>query len=115
MMTQIERPERRTPEQWAALVKEYETSAQSQRGFCAERGIGQSSLRYWRRRLQGDRPDGGGISGTQLVPVRVCADKPSHAGSGLIVVVGNGVRIEINPEFDSATLERVLATLEAMA
>ncbi len=114
-MTQIERLERRTPEQWAALVKEYEASGQSQRGFCAERGIGQSSLRYWRRRLPGDRPDGGRMSGTQLMPVRVCADKPSHPGSGLTLVVGKGVRIEISPEFDAVTLERVLATLEAVA
>jgi hypothetical protein len=43
-MTQIQRLERRAPEEWAALVKEYEASGQSQRGFCAERGIGQSKL-----------------------------------------------------------------------
>lgn len=36
-------------------------------------------------------------------------------GSGLTLVVGKGVRIEISPEFDAVTLERVLATLEAVA
>jgi len=113
-MTQTERPERRTPEQWSALVKEYEASGQSQRGFCSERGIGQSSLRYWRRRLEGDRPGGGRISGARLVPVRVCGDGPSHAGSGLTLVVGSSLRIEVAPGFDVTTLERVLTTLEAV-
>ena len=46
------RPEQRSREQWAALVKEHAASGQSQRAFCAARGIGQSTLRYWRRRLQ---------------------------------------------------------------
>jgi hypothetical protein len=34
------KPERRTPEQWAALVEECEASGQNQRRFCAEHGIG---------------------------------------------------------------------------
>lgn len=114
-MTQVDRAERRTPEQWASLVKEYEASGQSQRRFCAERGIGQSTLRYWRRRLQRDRPRGGRISGARLVPVRVCEDGPSHAGSGLTLRVGKSLRVEVGADFDAATLQRVLATLGAVA
>ena len=40
------RAERRTREEWAALVETYEASGESQRGFCIRHGIGQSSLRY---------------------------------------------------------------------
>ena len=115
-MAQEKRPERRTPEQWAGLVKEYEASDQSQRGFCAERGIGQSSLRYWRRRLQEDTPRGARVPGARLLPVSVYEDGPLHAGSGgLTLVASNGVRIEVAPGFDVTTLERVLATLGAVA
>ncbi len=114
-MTKIQRLERRAPEQWAALVKEYEASGQSQRGFCAERGIGQSSLRYWRRRLQGKLPGSGATCGARLVPVGLYEDRPSHAGSGLTLVAGNGLRIELASGFDATTLQRVLATLDAVA
>lgn len=112
-MTQAQRPERRTPEQWMALVEEYEASGQSQRRFCAERGIGQSTLRYWRRRLQGDGLGRDRIAAARLVPVKVYEDERSQANSGLTLVAGNGLRIEVAPGFDIATLERVLATLEA--
>lgn len=114
-MTQIQRPEHRTPEQWADLVKEWEASGQSQRGFCAERGIGQSTLRYWRRRLQGETPSDARIAEARLVPVRVCAQEPSQGGSGLRLVLGNGLGIEVAPGFDAATLQRVLATLQVAA
>lgn len=114
-MSQIQKPERRAPEQWAVLVKEYEASGQSQRGFCAERGIGQSSLRYWRRRLQENMPGSGTTCGARLVPVSLCEERPAYAGSGLTLVARNGLRIEVLPGFDVTTLERVLATLDAVA
>ena len=114
-MTQIQRAERRTPAQWADLVKEWEASGQSQRGFCAGRGIGQSTFRYWRRRLQGETSSDAEISGARLVPVRVCAQGPSPGDSGLRLVLGNGLRIEVAPGFDAATLQRVVATLAVVA
>jgi hypothetical protein len=47
------------------------------------------------------------------VPVEVL-DEPA-TGSGVVVIAGGGVRIEIMPSFDGATLKRVLATLGAGA
>jgi len=114
-MTQNRRLERRAPEEWAALVKDWEGSGQSQRGFCAARGIGQSTLRYWRRRLQGETAGNTGISGARLVPVSVCSELPSQGGSGLRVVLSSGLGIDVAPGFDAATLQRVLATLEVVA
>jgi transposase-like protein len=109
------RPERRTPEQWGELVQDYEASGQSQRAFCAERGIGQSSLRYWKRRLeQKSGPEGAPIAqGPRLVPVKLVEDASVPADSGLAVVMPGGVRVEIARGFDAPTLACVLATLEA--
>ena len=72
-MGQAENGERRTPQQWARLVEEYEASGQSQRRFCAEHGIGQSSLRYWRRRLEqgAEAQNAQGATGLRLVAVKV--------------------------------------------
>lgn len=116
-MTQVQRPERRSPQHWAAVVKEYTTSGQSQRQFCGERGIGQSSLRYWRRRLgQGPSAESAQTGmGTRLVAVKVFEDTPALAHSGLVVVARGGVRIEVARDFDAGTLARVVASLEAVA
>ena len=54
------------------------------------------------------------IDNSCLVPVRLYADGPSCAGSGLTLVAGNGLRIELASGFDATTLQRVLATLEAV-
>ena len=109
------RAEHRTREQWAALVKEQEASGQSQRAFCAARGIGQSTLRYWRRRLEEDALSGGRGAGARLVPVRVREQAPGEGFSGVRLMAGNGVRIELAPGFDAMTLERMLVTLRAGA
>ena len=109
------RPERRTREQWAALVAEYVASGQSQRAFCTARGIGQSSLRYWKRRLEqeGATQDRPTARGRRLVPIKLVADTPVRTDSGLAVVSHGGIRVQIARDFDAPTRARVLATLEA--
>jgi len=51
----------------------------------------------------------------RLVAVKVIEDTPALADSGLVVVAPRGVRVQIARGFDTATLSRVLATLEATA
>jgi transposase-like protein len=110
------RAERRTPEQWAELVRYYEASGQSQRAFCAERGIGQSTLRYWRQRLEkrsGETP-AAAAQGTRLVPVNLIKEPtPVAADSGVTIRAGYGARIEVKRHFDADVLRGVVAALEA--
>lgn len=98
-------------------MQDYESSGQSQRAFCAEHGIGQSSLRYWKRRLElgAGAEQTPGAANSRLVAVKVLEDAPALSDSGLAVVSRHGVRVEIARGFDAATLARVLATLEAAA
>ena len=116
-MGQAEDGERRTAQQWARLVEGYAASGQSQRRFCAEHGVGQSSLRYWKRRLEqgASSADAQAATGVRLVAVKVLDDAPALADSGLVVVSPQGIRVQIARGFDAATLSRVLATLEAAA
>jgi hypothetical protein len=108
---------RRSHAQWRALVSAFEGSDQSLRLFCAEQGIAISTFRHWLARLgQGATASAAppGLSpGARLVPVEVLDEPPT--GSGVVVIAGGGVRIEITPGFDGATLKRVLATLGAGA
>jgi transposase-like protein len=108
------RPERRTPAQWTELVQDFEASGQSQRAFCAERGIGQSTLRYWRRRLE-QRSGQAPVAvrqGARLVPVELVEEHvPLAAGSGVTILTG-GVRIQVTRHFDAGVLRGVVAALE---
>jgi transposase len=108
---------RRSQAQWRALVSAFEASDQSLRLFCAEQGIAVSTFRHWLARLgqaatvNAAPPVPSPVA--RLVPVEVVDEPP--AGSGVVVVAGGGVRIELTPGFDGATLRRVLATLGAGA
>ena len=43
---------RRTADQWATLVEEFEHSGQNEVQFCSERDLGLSSFRKWRYRIR---------------------------------------------------------------
>ena len=47
---------RRSREEWEGLITRFEDSGQTRERFCAEMGIGQSTLRRWCSRLRGRTP-----------------------------------------------------------
>ena len=47
--------------------------------------------------------------------MKLLSDPPASGGSGLVVVTGSGVRIEVARDFDAPTLARVLASVERVA
>lgn len=47
---------RRSREEWKVLVARYEASGQTRERFCAEMGIGESTLRRWCSRLRERTP-----------------------------------------------------------
>ena len=51
-----QRRNRRSREEWQALVARFEDSGQTREQFCAEMGIGQSTLRRWCSRLREQPP-----------------------------------------------------------
>jgi transposase-like protein len=53
---------RRSREEWEVLVTRYEESGQTPERFCAEMGIGQSTLRRWCSRLRERSPAPGSRS-----------------------------------------------------
>lgn len=85
-------------EHWRGVVAEWRGSGKSQTAFCRERGIPVWKLRYWLRRLA----DGGGYAAAPAFAA-VCAP-----GSGLRVALPGGLRLEVEPGFDEATLLRFL-------
>jgi len=89
------------PKYWSKLIAEQETSGQKVRPFCLERGIGEPSFYYWRKRLRkGD-----------TVRFALLETKPadsSRTATELELVLRTGERLRIGNKVDRATLRVVL-------
>jgi hypothetical protein len=112
--TEFSAPKRRTRAEVQQLVAEFVSSGMRRSEFCQSRGLSFSTLdrhlkkRRWKRRR---KP----ISSAGLVPVELAAKKSpkQHEPScGLAVVLPGGRRIEVHPDFDTSTLERLVGILE---
>jgi hypothetical protein len=80
---------RRSREEWADLVSEFETSGETQEQFCIARGLVVGSLRGWLYRLRKER--GGGKvarSATRMLPVRVRAGALARDSTEALIEVG---------------------------
>jgi hypothetical protein len=108
-------PKRRTRAEIQQLVAEFMSSGMRRSEFCQSRGLSFSTLdrhlkkRRWKRRR---RPVS---SAGRLVPVELAARKSlaEHESScGLAVVLPGERRIEVHPDFDTDTFERLVSVLE---
>ncbi|SRR6266550_1358742 len=108
-------PKRRTRAEVQQLVAEFVSSGMQRSEFCQSRGLSFSTLdrhlkkRRWKRRR---RPVS---SASQLVKVELAAKKsPTQhdATCGLAVVLPGGRRIEVHPDFNTSTFERLMNVLE---
>jgi transposase-like protein len=97
------------------IVREFRASGQTQRAFCRQWGITANTLRSWCRRLgdaaggSGEQTVGPGCESPRLVALQVRADQSAGDEAGIGLVTRSGVRIEVYPDFDAATLQRLLA------
>jgi hypothetical protein len=83
---------RRSREQWAQIVEQFERSGQSHEAFCAQQRVNVGSFRGWLYRLRSDSGRGKvARSATRLLPVRVGAVGGAEEETVLEVVVGDAV------------------------
>jgi transposase-like protein len=107
---------RRSAGQWKALIERYERGRATQARFCAREGVAVSTFQYWRRRLREEAASGSAPSATgRLVAVQVRQEPCAPAPAGLRLVLPSGVGIEVQADFDPATLRRVVEALGARA
>jgi hypothetical protein len=113
--TQLSGPKRRTRAEVQQLVAEFVSSDMRRSEFCQSRGLSFSTLDrhlkkpHWKRRR---RPTS---SAGRLVPVELAATKSprrQEPSCGLAVVLRGARRIEVHPDFDTDTLERLVGILE---
>jgi hypothetical protein len=108
-------PKRRTRAEVQQLVAEFVSSGMRRSEFCQSRGLSFSTLdrhlkkRRWKRRR---RPV---FSASRLVKVELATKKSAtqqEPSCGLAVVLPGGRRIEVHPDFDTNTFERLVSALE---
>ena len=94
---------KRVRRDWPAVVRAHAASGLTVTAFCREHGISRGLLYRWRRRCQ-DATVPAAESG--FIELRA-VERPAP-GSGVAMVIDGGWRLELEPDFDAGTLERVL-------
>ena len=85
---------------WREVMEAWGESGLSKAAFCRERGIGQPLFYYWQRRLrEAASPVGEGFA--RVEPM-------NEVSSGVRLRLVSGMVLEVAPDFDEATLARVL-------
>lgn len=93
---------------WRDLIERQQQSDLSIREFCDSEGVSQPSFFAWRRRL----PSANGAARSRFVPVQVLTEGSTTAPGLMEIVLDDGKRVRVGPDFDRQALEDVLAILE---
>jgi hypothetical protein len=92
---------------WRDLIQQQAASGQSMSAFCAQRGLTEQSLYYWKKRLNKQAP-----VNFALVTTDRFASQPS---APLELEFNGGQRLRIPCGVDATTLRTVLAILRERA
>ena len=112
---ELSAPKRRTRAEVQQLVAEFVSSGMGRSEFCQSRDLSLSTLDRHLRKLRWKRRRKPISSAGRLVPVKLAArksPKPHEPSCGLAVVLPGGRRIEVHPDFDTSTFERLMGILE---
>ena len=101
-----------TPRYWKAHVEAFQQSGLTRAEYCRQQKLSYHALTYWQRKLSAQPSS----KGTTLVPVPfkslMCLNTVQSERAALRVILSNKIAVEIGDNFSSATLIRLLATLE---
>ena len=106
---------RRTREEIQQLVVEFLSSGMRRTEFCRSRGLSFGTLNRQLKKHRWNKKSRRASSVDRLVPVELAARKSPRQhepNCGLAVVLSGGRRIEVHPDFDANTFERLVSVLE---
>ena len=103
---------RRSPEEVERLTIEFEASGLRLMEFCRKHGLPPSTLqRHLKKRRLGNVQAKQDNRLMAVVMAGTNGNKKPRGACALQVVLSGGLRIEVWPDFDSGTLERLLSVL----
>jgi hypothetical protein len=110
-------PKRRTRAEVQKLVAEFVSSGMRRSEFCRSRGLSFGALNRHLKKERWKKKSRAASAAGRLVPVELAARRSprQHEPScGLAVVLPAGRRIEVHPDFDTDTFERLVSLLERL-
>jgi hypothetical protein len=113
--TELSASKRRTRAEVQQLVAEFVSSGMRRSEFCQSRGLSFSTLDRHLKKLRWKRRRRAVSSAGRLVKVELAAKKSltqHEPSSRLAVVLPAARRIEVHPDFDASTFERLVGILE---
>ena len=87
---------------WRDIVKQQEESGVDATAFCHDHDLKLPQFYRWRRRFRNTQTSNGSSAFLQLIPF------PKQNRSGICLHLNNGLRIEVERDFDSHTLRSVM-------
>src|SRR5271167_3443099 len=105
--TELSAPKRRTRAQVEQLVAEFVSSGMRRSEFCRSRRLSFGTLNRHLKEQRWKRKSRVVTSASRLVPVELAARKSVMQHCELAVVLPGGRRIEVHPDFDTNTFERL--------
>ncbi len=106
---------RRTRGEVRELVAEFMSSGMRRSEFCRSRRLSFGRLNRHLKEQHWKKQSRATSSAGRLMPVELAVRKPPtehEASCRLAVVLSGGRRIEVNPDFDTNTFERLVSALE---
>jgi hypothetical protein len=113
--TELSAPKRRTRAEVQQLVAEFVSSGMRRSEFCRSRGLSFGTLNRHLKKQRWNRKSRAASTAGRLVPVELAAKKSPtqyEPSCGLAVVLPGGRGIEVHPDFDTGTFERLVSVLE---
>ena|SRR5687767_2184462 len=110
---------RKTREQWAALVAEYEQSGLSNDDFAKQNGVKARTFAWWRSALKRGQPRAAGrrrkraIEEVRALPVTLIDDQGRSVGKAIEVAFGD-VRLCVPAGTDAVYLGQIVLELRSL-
>lgn len=102
--------------QWMQVIRERQSSGQSIKDFCQERGINRNKYFYWQRKLRNAACEELAKSGnpTDLIPNGWIQLTPEQQMKETLDIEVGGCRITVDTETDPELLKRVCRILRVL-
>lgn len=97
---------------WKGHIEGWRSSGMTQTAYCIEHQLKGHQFSYWKRRFVQTE------SGITFVPVKIqrtLASQARASSATMRLIVGGDLAIDIEPDFDSKFLRRLISTLRALS
>jgi hypothetical protein len=101
--------------QWQALLRQQSDSGLSGAAFCREQNIRVKNFRWWKRRLRGTAGPELSTAPREFVELKPSRWLTGASGSGVSIHIDGCLSVQVDRDFDAATLRAVLAAVRGDA